>query len=114
MNPGTNTTMRTVTTLDELTGLVQRRPRLFVRWSRGPDADAAGTSSDDLTGTRLPGCRPARWRSSPGGETGRCGCGSPGDCMTTVTSSTTRGRTCGRGCWRARNAVAIRTTTRGG
>jgi hypothetical protein len=47
--------MRTITTLDELTGLAQRRPRLFVRWSRGPDADAAGTSSDDLTGSRLPG-----------------------------------------------------------
>ena len=47
--------MRTITTLDELTELAQRRPRLFVRWSRGPDADAAGTSSDDLTGSRLPG-----------------------------------------------------------
>ena len=47
--------MRTITTLDELTELAQRRPRLFVRWSRGPDADADGSSADDLTGSRLPG-----------------------------------------------------------
>jgi len=47
--------MRTVATLDELAGLAERRPRLFVRWSRGPDADTTGTSSDDLTGSRLPG-----------------------------------------------------------
>lgn len=47
--------MRTVATLDELTRLAQQHPRLFVRWSRGPDADAAGASSDDLTGNRLPG-----------------------------------------------------------
>ena len=53
--------MPTVTTLDELTELAGRRPRLFVRWSRGPgadmagSADTAGTSSDDLTGVRLPG-----------------------------------------------------------
>jgi len=47
--------MRTVATLDELTELAQRHPRMFVRWSRGPTADAAGTSSDDLTGVRLPG-----------------------------------------------------------
>jgi Family of unknown function (DUF6098) len=47
--------MRMVATLDELTRLARRRPSLFVRWSRGPDADAAGTSSDDLTGSRLPG-----------------------------------------------------------
>lgn len=47
--------MPTVATLDELTALTRRHPRLFVRWSRGPDADAAGTSSDDLTGVPLPG-----------------------------------------------------------
>jgi Family of unknown function (DUF6098) len=47
--------MPTLTTLAELTELARRRPRLFVRWSRGPEADAHGTSSDDLTGTRLPG-----------------------------------------------------------
>ena len=47
--------MPTLATLSDLTRLVSERPRLFVRWSRGPAADAAGTSSDDLTGTRLPG-----------------------------------------------------------
>jgi len=42
-------------TLDELTELASRRPQLFVRWSRGPAVDAAGTSSDDLTGVPLTG-----------------------------------------------------------
>jgi hypothetical protein len=45
----------TVQTLDELTGLARRHRGLYVRWSRGPEADAAGTSSDDLTGVALPG-----------------------------------------------------------
>jgi len=49
------TDMRTVETLDELTDLVRRCSGLFVRWSRGPAADAAGTSADDLTGEPLPG-----------------------------------------------------------
>lgn len=49
------TEMPAVETLDELTELARRHPALFVRWSRGPAADAAGTSSDDLTGERLPG-----------------------------------------------------------
>lgn len=47
--------MPVVKTLDDLTELTRRHPQLFVRWSRGPDADAAGTSSDDLTGVRLTG-----------------------------------------------------------
>ena len=49
------TDMRTVETLDELTELVRQCSGLFVRWSRGPAADAAGASSDDLTGEPLPG-----------------------------------------------------------
>ena len=49
------TGMPTVETLDELTELAQRHARLFVRWSRGPSADVAGSSSDDLTGVPLPG-----------------------------------------------------------
>lgn len=49
------TDMRTVETLDELTDLVRRCSGLFVRWSRGPAADQAGASSDDLTGEPLPG-----------------------------------------------------------
>jgi hypothetical protein len=47
--------MPTVATLDELTELARRHPRMFVRWSRGPAADAAGKSSDELTGEPLPG-----------------------------------------------------------
>jgi len=49
------TGMPTVATLEEVTGLARRHPRLFVRWSRGPGADAARSSSDDLTGVPLPG-----------------------------------------------------------
>ena len=47
--------MPTVETLDELTELARRHPGMFVRWSRGPGADAAGKSLDDLTGEPLPG-----------------------------------------------------------
>jgi Family of unknown function (DUF6098) len=47
--------MPTVKTLDELAELAQGCARLFVRWSRGPDADATGHSADDLTGEPLPG-----------------------------------------------------------
>jgi hypothetical protein len=49
------TEMPTVETLDELADLARRHPGMFVRWSRGPAADAAGKSSDDLTGELLPG-----------------------------------------------------------
>ncbi|MFG2000278.1 DUF6098 family protein [Spirillospora sp. NPDC048911] len=45
----------TITTLDELAGLVEGTHALFVRWSRGPDADAAGSSKDALTGVDMPG-----------------------------------------------------------
>jgi hypothetical protein len=47
--------MPTAATLDEVTELARRHPRLFVRWSHGPAVDAAGNSSDDLTGVPLPG-----------------------------------------------------------
>lgn len=47
--------MPTMETLDELAGLAEEHPRLYVRWSRGPGSDAVGTSTDDLTGVRLPG-----------------------------------------------------------
>ena len=47
--------MPTVTTLEELTELARQHPGMFIRWSRGPDADEAGQSSDDLTGSPLPG-----------------------------------------------------------
>ncbi|GAA1285922.1 DUF6098 family protein [Saccharothrix xinjiangensis] len=50
--------MRTFTDLDELTALVgERAPatELFVRWSRGPDADGGRCRRDGLTGGALPG-----------------------------------------------------------
>jgi Family of unknown function (DUF6098) len=48
-------TMPTLATLADLAELAAQHPRLFVRWSRGPGADSEGASSDDLTGTPLPG-----------------------------------------------------------
>jgi hypothetical protein len=47
--------MPEVSTLGKLTELVRQHPRLFVRWSQGPDADARGPSTDELTGVPLPG-----------------------------------------------------------
>lgn len=47
--------MRSLEMLGELVELVRDRPDLYVRWSRGPEADEAGMSTDDLTGVRLPG-----------------------------------------------------------
>jgi hypothetical protein len=47
--------VRTISTLAELTELSQSCSGLYVRWSRGPEADAEGSSSDDLTSVPLPG-----------------------------------------------------------
>ncbi|MFJ6215313.1 DUF6098 family protein [Streptomyces sp. NPDC092296] len=49
--------LRVLDSLQELTALVQRRDRLFIRWSRGPGIDLGATaySCDDLTGVPLPG-----------------------------------------------------------
>jgi hypothetical protein len=47
--------MREVRSLDELVALVEECPALYIRWSRGPEADANRTSRDDLTGAPLPG-----------------------------------------------------------
>jgi hypothetical protein len=44
-----------VTSLDELADLAENSPELFLRWSRGPEADASRVSRDALTGVRLPG-----------------------------------------------------------
>ncbi|GAA3998882.1 DUF6098 family protein [Streptomyces sp. NBC_01352] len=45
-----------VRTLAELADLVERHHGLYVRWSRGPEADLADASStDDLTGVRMSG-----------------------------------------------------------
>ncbi|MFG3118046.1 DUF6098 family protein [Streptomyces sp. NPDC048197] len=62
----------TLHTLDELAALVERRPHLYVRWSRGPEADVGRSSStDDLTGASLPGLSanaldvPPWWQGRP-------------------------------------------------
>jgi Family of unknown function (DUF6098) len=47
--------LRTVRRLDELAALVGQHQSLFVRWSRGPDADHEGSSTDDMTGVEMPG-----------------------------------------------------------
>jgi hypothetical protein len=47
--------LRTLHVLEELVDLVVAEPRLYVRWSRGPEVDLATTSKDDLTGAELPG-----------------------------------------------------------
>ena len=44
-----------VGSLDELAGLTESRGPLYVRFSAGPDADAAGTSVDHESGCELPG-----------------------------------------------------------
>jgi hypothetical protein len=44
-----------LTTLDDLTDLIKRQKDLYVRWSRGPAADADRVSTDELTGIRMPG-----------------------------------------------------------
>ncbi|GAA2416548.1 hypothetical protein GCM10010420_53460 [Streptomyces glaucosporus] len=45
-----------LTSLDELARLVENGRHLYVRWSRGPEADlGAAESADDLTGVPLPG-----------------------------------------------------------
>jgi hypothetical protein len=45
-----------VHTLDELTDLVDRHERIYVRWSRGPGTDlGAASSTDELTGVAMPG-----------------------------------------------------------
>jgi hypothetical protein len=45
----------TLAHLDELANLVQGGAGLYVRWSKGPVADASGRSRDELTGVELPG-----------------------------------------------------------
>ncbi len=50
--------MRTITSLDELAGLVERSAQpLYLRWSSGPDDDLSedACSEDSLTGVTLPG-----------------------------------------------------------
>ena len=48
--------MKVVRSLDELVALVEERPGLFVRWSKGPEReDPDGGSLDELTGAEMPG-----------------------------------------------------------
>jgi hypothetical protein len=41
--------------LDELADLIANNEGLYLRWSRGPEADAERVSKDELTGVELPG-----------------------------------------------------------
>ncbi|MEU8193654.1 DUF6098 family protein [Microbispora amethystogenes] len=45
----------TIKGLDELTELVERRPGLYLRYSKGPDADEGKPSVDYESGLELPG-----------------------------------------------------------
>nr|WP_225311687.1 DUF6098 family protein [Microbispora cellulosiformans] len=45
----------TIKSLDELTELVERRPGLYLRYSKGPDADEGRPSVDYESGLELPG-----------------------------------------------------------
>lgn len=53
MSPGVTAELPTITNLAELADLLGED--VYVRWSKGPAADAASTSRDSLTGVELPG-----------------------------------------------------------
>ncbi|MCG8925767.1 DUF6098 family protein [Lentzea sp. CC55] len=53
----------TITSIAELVGYVG--DDVYVRWSKGPDADAASTSRDSLTGVELPGLSASPLRIEP-------------------------------------------------
>ena len=55
--------MPVVATLGEMAELAGKHPGMFVRWSRGPAADAAGASADDLTGEPLSWASPLKLRA---------------------------------------------------
>jgi hypothetical protein len=62
--------VRSLEHLDEVVGLLDHHERLFVRHSKGPDADAGRTSRDYESGLALPGLavadlRPPDWWSRP-------------------------------------------------
>ncbi|GAB2856048.1 hypothetical protein GCM10027200_65610 [Lentzea nigeriaca] len=53
----------TITNLSDLVGLLG--DDVYIRWSKGPDADAASTSRDSLTGVDLPGLSASPLRVEP-------------------------------------------------
>jgi hypothetical protein len=53
MSPDVTDELPTITNLAELVGFLG--DDVYVRWSKGPAADAASTSRDSLTGVDLPG-----------------------------------------------------------
>src|SRR4051812_31398909 len=62
--------MRTIDDFDELAELAANRPALFVRYSRGPDEDAARPSHDYESGLDMPGLsvtplHPESWWTRP-------------------------------------------------
>ncbi|WP_245777938.1 DUF6098 family protein [Lentzea xinjiangensis] len=53
-------------TITNLAGLVEvMGDDVYVRWSKGPEADAATTSNDSLTGVKLPGLSASPLRVEP-------------------------------------------------
>lgn len=63
MSPGVTDELPTITDLGELVGLLG--DDVYVRWSKGPEADAASTSRDSLTGVELPGLSASPLRVEP-------------------------------------------------
>ncbi|MEV6718616.1 DUF6098 family protein [Lentzea sp. NPDC051208] len=53
----------TITSLAELTDYIGED--VYLRWSKGPEADAASTSRDSLTGVELPGLSASPLRVEP-------------------------------------------------
>jgi hypothetical protein len=63
MSPGVTDDLPTIT---DLAGLVRLMDDdVYVRWSKGPEADAASTSNDSLTGVTLPGLSASPLRVEP-------------------------------------------------
>jgi len=63
MSPDVTDELPTITRLADLVGLVG--DDVYVRWSKGPDADGAATSRDSLTGVDLPGLSASPLRIEP-------------------------------------------------
>jgi hypothetical protein len=63
MSPDVTDALPTITNLADLVDLLGED--VYVRWSKGPAADAASTSKDSLTGVELPGLSASPLRVEP-------------------------------------------------